>query len=355
MDKLDEIRALFADLSPSDKNSLLDELYLCTEELELTGNTVSHCPHCACEKMSKYGFSKGVQRYKCSGCGRTFTETTGTVLHGHRDKEKFLKFACHMLEEDYTPLRKMAGKFQIHLETAFEWRHKVLVSIPELDERFEKETELDDLWFRYSQKGRKGLEFSKVRGGSKKKGDNEYSVKLVAASDGDKSQFKVTRIGRISAADLQRTVGDKFSKTASLVSDKHPSIASFAKNNRLEHTTFKASEHTDENGKGVQLINNIAERIDTFINKRCKGVATKYIQSYANWFKYKEDAKKNRLEDFLSSALKNKNGWKVFANIEKIYKKFINNHSQRTYRCPTVDRYKANNWEQEQAMQYAFF
>lgn len=355
MDKLDQIRALFTELSPSERNSLVDELYLSTEELILTGDTVNSCPDCNCKKTSKYGFSQGIQRYKCGSCGRTFTETTGTVLQGLRNKEVFIKYAQHMLEEEYLPLRAMAEKFKIHLETAFEWRHKVLVSLPELGKRFEGETELDDFWFRYSQKGRQGLKYSKQRGASKKKGDNEYSVKLVAASDSSKSQLQVAKVGRVSAADLQRAVGDKFSKTASVVSDKHPSIAAFAKNNKLEHITFKASEHTDKNGKGVQLINNIAERMGTFVNRQCKGVATKYLQSYANWFKYKEDNKKNQFEDILSSIINNKNGWKVFANIEKIYQRFINNHSQRTYRCPTEEKYKANLWEREQAMHYAFF
>ena len=43
------------------------------------------CPHCGGEKYRRNGYTmNGVQRYKCSGCGQTFTPVTKTIFEGHK-------------------------------------------------------------------------------------------------------------------------------------------------------------------------------------------------------------------------------------------------------------------------------
>jgi hypothetical protein len=44
------------------------------------------------------------------------------------------------------------------------------------------------------------------------------------------------------------------------------------------------------------------------------------------------------------TILKDNNGWDEFSNMEQNYKEFIENHSVRTYRCPTKRLWKSNNW-----------
>jgi len=56
--------------------------------------------------------------------------------------------------------------------------------------------------------------------------------------------MSLTCIGRLKKSDIERKVSGRFSEEASLVSDKHSSIAAFAKSENLEHVRFKASEHT---------------------------------------------------------------------------------------------------------------
>ena len=66
------------------------------------------------------------------------------------------------------------------------------------------------MWFLYSQKGRKGLSYDRKRGGSKRQGDNNFQVKIIAASDKKQVEMKVAKIGRISANDIIHAIGDKF-------------------------------------------------------------------------------------------------------------------------------------------------
>lgn len=356
MNSFDDILLIYRKLPQEERRSLVKLLYKETEIIHLDGSQVKHCPHCDGSTITKYGFHNQEQRYHCGQCNRTFKETTGTALGLIRKKELFLKFQEAMINEDYSSISKMSNRFDISIPTAFSWRHKILLSLSEDDSKFESETELDDLWMRYSQKGRKGLKYSKKRGGTSHKGDNNYQVKILTAVTGTQTEMKVSNIGRLSKSDIQRSIGGKITKNTVLISDKHQSIAAFAKDNKIDHYSFKASEHTTKDGKGVQLLNNIAKRLDTLINRTLCGVSTKYLQLYVNWFKFKENNKnKNEQINMQKHILSNKHTWDIYSNIEKIYANFIKNHSVRTYRCPQVEKFKAQSWNKSVITEYAFF
>ncbi len=50
------------------------------------------CPHCNHIKYTKMGRDKNVQRYKCSGCSRTFTPFTGTWMAQIHKKDKLADY-----------------------------------------------------------------------------------------------------------------------------------------------------------------------------------------------------------------------------------------------------------------------
>jgi hypothetical protein len=140
------------------------------------------------------------------------------------------------------------------------------------------------------------------------------------------------RIGRLKKSDIQRKVSGRFTEGGTLVSDKHRSISSFAKSEHLEHISFKASEHTAGGEYHAQNINSMASKLKGIINYSFRGVSTKYLQSYANWYLLKSrNLSSNNLENLLAQ---NKEAVDIHKNREAIYKRFIENFSRRTYRCP---------------------
>lgn len=355
MDTASDILLAFKQLPSHERKALIKELYKETETVHVSGNYAKYCPHCESKRITKYGTQKGEQRYKCGECGKLFKESTGTILGRIRKKSHFLKFQDAMVNEDFCSVTKMAERFDISIPTAFNWRHKILLSLPECNAKFHGETQMDDLWIRYSQKGRKGLKFGKKRGTTSHKGDSDFQVKILTTTNSSYTEMKVSNIGRISKADIQRCMGDRITKNTILISDKHPSIKAFAKDHHLEHHSFKASKHTTQDGKGVQLLNNIAGRLDTMLNRTFRGVSTKYLQLYVNWFKFKENRKNKRRETNLQNEiLAKKYTWDLYSNIEKVYEAFIKNHSVRTYRCSQKQKFKAQNWNQHVVFQNAF-
>jgi hypothetical protein len=287
----------------------------------------------------KNGQKQGVQKFRCKSCYKFFTASTGTSVYKIKDVGKFEEYKALLLE-GYLPLKKIASKIGISIQTAFDWRHKILSGLKDNDTKFDGITEMDDIWFLYSQKGRKGLEYSRKRGGSKRQGDNNFQTKLLITSDRKTcTDLSVVRIGRLKKSDIERKVSGKFSDNSVLVSDKHRSIASFAKSEGVEHISFKASKHTAGGEHHVQTINNMAARLKAVVNHNLRGVSTKYLQSYANWFAIM--GKENPTRELGIALSKKTSSWDLHINRETVYRRFIENLSQRTYRCPVKKTYKS--------------
>ncbi len=329
-----EIIRLFKSLSESEREKVLDELKISSiaETVEIECAEIVCCPHCSSKLFVKNGKRKGAQKYKCKACCKVFTSRTGTSLHRLQKPEKFELYKSMMMES-YYPIKQIAKKVGISIQTAFDWRHKILSGATNEIPEFEGLTEMDDIWFLYSQKGRKGLKYSRNRGGSKRAGDNGFQAKLLITADRSAaSDMSLVRIGRLRKADIERKVSGRFAKGCKLVSDKHRSIASFAKSEKVEHVRFKASKHTAGGEYHVQNINNMASGLKSVINDSLRGVSTKYLQNYANWFELRR--KKISTEKIGQMLLGNKNSATIHTNREGIYKWFIENFSERTYRCP---------------------
>jgi len=340
MNARSEILRLFKSLSENEKGVVLEELGRVSmgETVLLEDADVVCCPHCASRLFVKNGKRGTNQKYKCKSCCRVFTAKTGTSLHRLQKPEKFELYRSLMLES-YYPIKQVAKKVGISIQTAFDWRHKILSGTIKDDKSFEGKTEIDDIWFLYSQKGRKGLDYSRKRGGSKRAGDNDFQAKLLITADRNQTtDMSLVRIGRLRKADIERKVGGRFSEGCELVSDKHRSIAAFAKSENLKHISFKASEHTAGGEYHVQNINNMASSLKSIVNGTLRGVSTKYLQNYANWYQVR--SKKIDEEKMGRMLLQNKNVTSTHLNREGIYKWFIENFSKRTYRCPVKKIYR---------------
>lgn len=86
---------------------------------------VECCPVCSSSEYIKYGSYKGIQRYKCKECLRTFSKATNSLWsYSKHNPSKWIEFLELMMEKK--SLRFCATKLEINLATAFYWRHKIL-------------------------------------------------------------------------------------------------------------------------------------------------------------------------------------------------------------------------------------
>ncbi|WP_409521970.1 transposase, partial [Massilia sp.] len=82
------------------------------------------CPGCSGPRHHKHGRDRGLQRYRCCNCGKTFSALTGTPLARLRHRGLWLDYLERMLEAQ--SVRASAATFGVHRNTSFRWRHRFL-------------------------------------------------------------------------------------------------------------------------------------------------------------------------------------------------------------------------------------
>jgi len=86
------------------------------------------CPLCGGRNYIKYGSYKGIQRYQCKECWKTFSKATNSLWsYSKKNPSQWIEFIELMMEKK--SLRFCADKLNISLVTAFYWRHKILYGL----------------------------------------------------------------------------------------------------------------------------------------------------------------------------------------------------------------------------------
>ena len=115
-----------------------------------------YCNKCGC-KFHKNGKTKnGVQKYVCSGCKSTISETTNTVIyHSKLSFEVWRNIIDNLL--DGFSLRRIAEENNISLLTSFRIRHKVLFALENFINNIilSGEIQSDEKYFTINLKGTK--------------------------------------------------------------------------------------------------------------------------------------------------------------------------------------------------------
>ena len=307
---IQQIKEALLKLSSSERTMLLSEvdseqdihLKVLARRREYLNNKQGCCPHCGNNKYRKHGIDKDSQRYKCKSCGRTFTEYTGTWMARLHKKDLVGDYLKWMEQE--LSLDKIKVKLGINKKTAFDWRHKILSGLQQVDKGpFEGITESDDTFFRFSEKGSRDLDRKARKRGKAvtKRGISDQQVAVIVTADrGNQTDLTVAGRGRIKKINISQAIGDRISQQTILCSDGHVSYKGFAIDNKLEHHALRSDlkQRVSHGIYHIQHVNAIDSRLKRWIQGRFVGVSTKYLQKYLNWFRTKEMLKQST--DFVS-------------------------------------------------------
>jgi len=134
-----KIEELIKDLDPVTiiefKNYLIENLSnLCKTKDSNSKIIINHrdcdviCKHCN-NKMSKNGRTKnGIQKYICSICKHTCSETSDTIVsHSHLSFDIWSNVIDNLL--DGFSIRRIAEENNISIYTSFRLRHKILLAL----------------------------------------------------------------------------------------------------------------------------------------------------------------------------------------------------------------------------------
>lgn len=337
--ELSKIKTYILDLPISERNLVITEIVrlgnsetVCDFQKirrDVLNNKQGECPHCHHTKYVKFGFKSGSQRYKCKSCNRSFTEYTGTWIAGLHHKDKIDSYLELMVQEQ--SLDKIKVALDINKKTAFDWRHKILSSVSEIDnDDFTGITESDETFFLHSSKGIK-VENRKPRnrgGVSKQRGVNKDHIAVIVTQDRKAHlDLTVATKGRLKKINIEKAIGNKINKQTILCTDGHVSYKGFAKDKMLEHHALRADlkQYVKNGVYHIQHVNSTHNKLKKWIDNTFWGVSTKYLQQYLNWYKVKETLKNSKFitKSFAEKTVENIDALVKYKNIEIQYQKLI--------------------------------
>ena len=262
------------------KNYLLENLSnLCSTKnsnskiISKFRNKEIYCEKCGC-KLYKNGTTKsGVQKYICSGCKTTISETTNTVICHSKLSFEIWKDVIDNLLNGFS-LRRIAEENNISILTSFRLRHKVLYALKHFIENIKLSGEIqsDEKYFSINLKGTKPKNmprYSKKRTSTNSpyRGINHHKICVVSSIDeNDNLLLKIVGLGRCTTDMLNKSLGRKLNNAKSITADSASAYQEFCKNNHLTLNAIPSGFHENDIFN-ISEINGIHSQLETWFSK----------------------------------------------------------------------------------------
>jgi len=258
------------------------------------------CPECGSEMYIKNGTSKKkIQKYKCKRCGKGFSEFSNTFLFRIHKKEKLIDF--YEMSNAEVSLEDCRKNLKLSKQTVFNWRHKGISSLKGIEtETISGITELMILEMNVSRKGeRVNIDelFPKEEPPNPKKRlqrvpkikvpENTNACVQVSFCVNREHQMgcDVLELGELNSTEMLEKITEKLKKVKMLCIDDNPILKLFAQSKRLSYRIPKEDKKIKERDKiyHTYTIQNLIKGFKDWL-LRFRGVATKYLQNYLNWY-----------------------------------------------------------------------
>lgn len=298
-------------LSPAQKQRLKEVLEGTSDEaavlslIEEGGMAQHHCPACDGEMLYRWGRMKGLQRYRCRACGKTFTALTGTPLARLRHKGKWLQYA-QALQEGVS-IRAAAMRCGIAKNTSFKWRHRFLQQ-PACEKAHHMQgiVEADEAFFLESFKGQRHLSRpARHRGGkAAKRGTSVEQIPVLLVRDRHE-QTADFRLSGTAAQDIEPILQPLLAPDAVLCTDGAAAYKIIARHAGIAHrpVNIAGGVRVLAGVYHIQNVNAYTSRLKGWMG-RFHGVATRYLDNYLGWRRMIERLNADKLPlAYLASAL----------------------------------------------------
>lgn len=249
------------------------------------------CRKCGCILYKDGKTKNGVQKYICSGCKNTISETTNTIIHHSKLTFDIWSNIIDNLLNGFS-LRRIAEENNISLLTSFRIRHKILFALKTFIDNImlSGEIQSDEKYFSINLKGTKPANmprFSKKRTSTSSpyNGISHHKICVVSSIDEiDNSLLKITGLGRCTTDMLENSLGAKIKNGKSINADSASEYQKFCLNHSLKLNTVPSGFHSNVR-INIAEINGVHSQLETWLSK-FRGVSTRHLQEYLNWFTY---------------------------------------------------------------------
>lgn len=249
------------------------------------------CNKCGCILHRNGKTKNGVQKYICSDCKLTSSETTNTVVCHSKLSFEIWRNVIDNLLNGFS-LRRIAEENNISLLTSFRLRHKVLCALKNFINSIKLfgDIQSDEKYFSINLKGTKPENmprYSKKRTSvlSSYKGISHHKVCVVSSIDeNDNLLLKIVGLGRCTTNMLKESLGEKLNNAKSIIADSASAYQKFCKEYKLTLNAIPSGFHSD-GVFNISEINGIHSQLEVWL-KKFRGISTRHLQKYLDWFVY---------------------------------------------------------------------
>ena len=259
------------------------------------------CPHCNTPGAISKGMARGLRRYRCKACNKTFNPTIGTALQGLHKKGRWLAYG-DCLAYGLT-VRESAVRCNLAVSTSFRWRHRFLGTLDQHPPKLTGIVEVDETYVLESQKGNRNLDRKVRRRGGKasKRGLSDELVPILVAVDRS-GTTTCSVLPSVTADNVQAVLEPRTEDDILLVTDGNNVYPPCAKSLGIKHEALNQSAGERVRGAfHIQTVNNRHSRFKDFLH-RFRGVSTKYLGNYLRWFE-RRDILKSSPRSYLATAI----------------------------------------------------
>ena len=234
------------------------------------------------------GKARGLRRYQCKECRKTFNAATGTPLSGLHHKDKWLSFGACLA--DGLTVRASAERCGLAVNTALRWRHRFPAAKDLKARKLTGIVEADETYVLESRKGARNLERKARRRGGKasKRGLSDEQVPVLVVADRSGATVSAV-LPAVNADTLREVIAPVVDEDIVLVTDGHRADPRCAAAIGAHHEALNLSRSERVRGAfHIQIaadpaVNNRHSRLKDFL-RRYRGVATRYLDNYLRWF-----------------------------------------------------------------------
>lgn len=232
------------------------------------------CPRCDTLGAVSRGKARGLRRYQCKGCGRTFNALTGTPLSGLHHKERWLAFGKALSTGE--TVKASAERCDVAVTTAFRWRHRFLKAVEMAPDKLKGIVEADGTCVLKSRKGERKLDSKARRRGGKaaKRGLSREQVPVLVAADRGGATHSMVLL-EVTGDTLKASLEPVVEKDILLVSDGHRAYPPCAAALGIRHEVLKPVGRRADSRRTlhIQTVNSRHSQLKAF-PRRYRGIAT---------------------------------------------------------------------------------
>lgn len=253
------------------------------------------CPECGC---TEHWWLPSTQRWKCKGCKKQFSVTSGTLLHGHKKPLKDYLYAIARFSNTAKSLAalQLSREMCIHYRTAWLWLQKIRSAL--FDTRFEGQmngiVEIDACYTNYYVKPANRIEDRVDRRLKQYQSLNKRCIYSLRMRDPiDKGAcYTITYVDKSENPKAVATMAERHIVPGVEVhvdeNKAFESLDAYYSVKRVNHQECYSGEN-GENNNQCESFNSRFKRMKYGILHR---FGLKYLDLYANEIAYREDTRR---------------------------------------------------------------